>query len=98
MRAPSSAAPPGGNGTMRRIGLVGYCACAARDRSAARIAASSLIMVSLRLHAGSAQNVAVAIHLLLDEGAEPLRRARQQQERLLVHRLHHIGAMHRRAE
>jgi hypothetical protein len=34
MRAPSSAAPPGGKGTMKRIGLLGYCAAAAADDSA----------------------------------------------------------------
>src|SRR5262245_33287014 len=34
MRAPSSAAPPGGNGTISRIGLCGYCACAEPQRTA----------------------------------------------------------------
>src|SRR5688500_17383380 len=33
MRAPSSAAPPGGNGTISRTGLLGYCACAVEQRT-----------------------------------------------------------------
>src|SRR5262245_32961226 len=46
MRAPTSAAPPGGNGTMRRIGLFGYCACAAaQTMPSAHAARSFLILV-----------------------------------------------------
>src|SRR5688500_3963593 len=35
MRAPTSAAPPGGNGTTSRIGLSGYCALTEKAASVA---------------------------------------------------------------
>src|SRR6185295_10871977 len=44
MRAPSSAAPPGGNGTIRRTGLFGYCACAAAHSTPSANAATSFFM------------------------------------------------------
>src|SRR5688572_23984 len=39
MRAPSSAAPPGGNGTISRTGLFGYCACAEAQSKPSAMAA-----------------------------------------------------------
>src|SRR5687768_12034057 len=44
MRAPSSAAPPGGNGTISRTGLLGYCACAEAQSTPSAIAARSFFM------------------------------------------------------
>src|SRR5512134_1016072 len=44
MRAPTSAAPPGGNGTIRRTGLFGYCACAPLQRTARATLASTVLM------------------------------------------------------
>jgi hypothetical protein len=40
MRAPTSAAPPGGKGTTRRIGLSGYWALAQKAASAAAMNAT----------------------------------------------------------
>src|SRR5918995_7153153 len=44
MRAPSSAAPPGGNGTIRRTGLLGYWACAEAQSTPSAIAARKFLM------------------------------------------------------
>src|ERR1051325_2605411 len=46
MRAPSSAAPPGGNGTISRIGFSGYCASAAPENATAASRSASLRMGS----------------------------------------------------
>src|SRR5687767_2845591 len=44
MRAPSSAAPPGGNGTISRTGLLGYCACAEAHSTPSAMAARKFLM------------------------------------------------------
>src|SRR5580765_2746376 len=80
MRAPSSAAPPGGNGTIRRIGLFGYCASEEEQTSAATTAASILRMALLRLYANGLQDPPVGLQLRLGEGAELFGRGRSHLE------------------
>src|SRR5687767_6359637 len=98
MRAPSSAAPPGGKGTISRIGLLGYCAAAAVDISARIKAAAILVMASLRFDAGRAQRAAVAFHLLLHERGQVFGRRRAEGEGLALHGGLHVRALHRIAE
>src|SRR5688572_25950804 len=98
MRAPNSAAPPGGNGTISRIGLLGYCAAAAVEISAAIKAATILVMAPLRLYAGRTQRAAVAFHLLLHERGQVFGRRRAEREGLALHGRLHVRALHRIAE
>src|SRR5688572_10781653 len=94
MRAPSSAAPPGGKGTISRIGLLGYwAAAAAESRNAAR-AVRILVMASLRLDARGREDAAIALHLLLHERRELARRRRAQGECLALHRRLHVRPRH----
>src|SRR5688572_32020245 len=44
MRAPSSAAPPGGNGTISRTGLLGYCAWAEAQSTPSAMVARRCLM------------------------------------------------------
>src|SRR5687768_2608579 len=46
MRAPTSAAPPGGNGTIKRIGLSGYCALTEKAAKAAAMNATKRMQSS----------------------------------------------------
>src|SRR6185295_16573525 len=93
MRAPSSAAPPGGKGTMRRIGLLGYWAKAAEQARAAAIPAKRFFMVLLRLNASVTNRLAPDPKLFLDHAGHLLGCGATRRERLLGETLTHIAAL-----
>src|SRR5688572_16116853 len=90
-RAKMSVEPPGANGTTRRTGLFGYCACAGTTASAMSSRMNLMVFSLFGTDAGSGDDLAPALEVGADHAAEFLGAQRRRRLAGLRDALAHVA-------